>query len=85
MAILESLRFLFASRLFFFFVFSFFFFFFLRFWRSPCSGSVWQERAVAGRGQPHVTPSPRNKYIHHCTNILIQKQHYSECLHHLCW
>lgn len=28
-----------------------------------------------------LTPSLRNKYIHHCTNILIQKQHCSECLH----
>lgn len=32
-----------------------------------------------------LAPSLRNKYIHHCTNILIQKQHCSECLHRLCW
>lgn len=34
--------------------------------------------AGSGRAQPAtrpLTPSLRNKYIHHCTNILIQKQH----------
>lgn len=43
-------------------------------------GSVrWQSPAC-----PSLAPSLRNKYIHHCTNILIQKQHCSECLHRLC-
>lgn len=42
--------------------------------------------ARGGKGACHsLAPSLRNKYIHHCTNILIQKQHCSECLHHLCW
>lgn len=41
--------------------------------------------ASGGGASRSLTPSLRNKYIHHCTNILIQKQHCSECLHRLCW
>lgn len=45
-------------------------------------GSVQQEWAVVQPGllSRLLAPSLRNKYIHHCTNILIQKQHWSECL-----
>lgn len=50
-------------------------------WRLQSGGSMpWQSPACHS-----LAPSLRNKYIHHCTNILIQKQHCSECLHHLYW
>lgn len=39
---------------------------------------------VAWRSLACRSPQSENKYIHHCTNILIQKQHCPECSHRLC-
>ena len=60
-------------------------FFFLQSWRSLGGGlGLAGERAWRGGARPAARPSLRNKYIHHCTNILIQKQHCPECSHRLC-